>query len=305
MIRLGLCCLFREEPIRYRTTTVAYAGRLKERGEDFKAFISLLVKNNLQALEATLLYCASHGIGSFRINSEFLPLFTHPIHSYRLEELHEGQAILAQFAQCKSLAEQAHIRFTFHPDHFVVINSPREEVVKNSLAELEYHGELAERLGADVINIHAGGAHGDKKAALERFVEGFKRLSPKVQTRLTVENDDRAYTPEDLLPLCHKIQIPLVYDVHHHRCLPDRHSLEETTQLAYATWNREPLFHLSSPKEGWKGAQPERHHDYIDPEDFPAYWWELPRLTVDIEAKGKELAVLQLQRVFAQKLKES
>ena len=82
--------------------------------------------------------------------------------------------------------------------------------------------------------------------------------------------------------------------MHHHRCLADGLSVGEATQRATATWRgREPLFHLSSPLEGWDGPKPERHHDYIAPSDFPAEWKERT-LTVEVEVKAKELAVLKL-----------
>jgi len=81
--------------------------------------------------------------------------------------------------------------------------------------------------------------------------------------------------------------------VHHHRCLPDGWSIEKTTERAVATWNREPAFHISSPLDGWSGPKPERHHDYINPRDFPAAWTRL-KLTVEIEAKAKKLAVIKL-----------
>jgi UV DNA damage endonuclease len=75
-------------------------------------------------------------------------------------------------------------------------------------------------------------------------------------------------------------------------------SVEEATSAARATWNREPLFHLSSPLDGWQGPKPERHHDYIDARDFPAVWrgWAL---TVEVEAKAKELAVARLRQELA------
>lgn len=53
------------------------------------------------------------------------------------------------------------------------------------------------------------------------------------------------------------------------------------------------MFHISSPIEGWKGPKPERHHDFIDVRDFPACWPGL-YLTVEVEAKAKEAAVLKL-----------
>jgi UV DNA damage endonuclease len=112
---------------------------------------------------------------------------------------------------------------------------------------------------------------------------------------LTVENDDVTYTPSDLLPTCRAEGIPLVYDVHHHRCNPDDLSVEEATTEALATWHREPLFHISSPLEGWKGPKPRRHHDFISMRDFPQCWNGLT-ITVEVEAKAKEVAVLKLMK---------
>jgi len=115
-----------------------------------------------------------------------------------------------------------------------------------------------------------------------------------VRSRLVFENDERVYTPADLLSLCLALKVPFVYDAHHHRCLPDGLSVEEVTWRALKTWNREHLFHLSSPKCGWKGGQPQFHHDYIDAKDFPACW-RGPDITVGVEAKAKELSIKRLQ----------
>jgi UV DNA damage endonuclease len=123
----------------------------------------------------------------------------------------------------------------------------------------------------------------------------IEQLPEAVRSRLTLENDDRVYAPMDLLPVCRDMGIPLVYDVHHHRCLPDGSSVEVTTEMAIGTWNREPLFHLSSPKHGWKSGNPRNHHDYIDANDFPSCWTNLD-ITVEVEAKVKELAVLKLKQ---------
>ena len=100
----------------------------------------------------------------------------------------------------------------------------------------------------------------------------------------------------DLLPVCEQLSIPLVYDVHHHRCNPDGLSVEEATRLAGETWQRvgrEQYCHLSSPKAGWEWRQSQPHADYIDPADFPDCW-RGREMTVDIEAKAKELAVVRL-----------
>ena len=184
----------------------------------------------------------------------------------------------------------------------MVLNSQRPEVVEASIRELEYQAEVAEWVGADVINIHGGGAFGDKQKALADFARNLDRLSSRARSRLTVENDDKIFTPADLLPVCRATGIPLVYDVHHHRCNPDGLSEEEATEQAIATWNREPLFHISSPIEGWDGPKPERHHDFIDVKDFPKCWRDLD-LTVEVEAKAKEVAVLKLKNELERRRK--
>ena len=176
----------------------------------------------------------------------------------------------------------------------MVLNSPNPKTLAHSLAELAYQAEVAEWTGADTLNIHGGGAYGDKVGALRDLRRNIEHLPAAVRKRLTLENDDKVYTPADLLPVCEDTGVPLVYDVHHHRCLPDGLSVREATDRARATWRTEPLFHLSSPLEGWRGPKPERHHDYIDAADFPREWLGWP-LTVEVEAKAKELAVLRLR----------
>jgi len=214
---------------------------------------------------------------------------------YGVGELPGGRALIESFRECGRLAEERNIRLSFHPDQFVVLNSPNRKTLEHSIAELEYQTEVAEWVGADTINIHAGGAYGDKTSALKALASNIEKLPDRVRCRLTLENDDRTYRPADLISLCKMTSTPLVYDVHHHRCLPDGLSVEEATGFALETWNREPLFHISSPIEGWNGPKPGRHHDFIDPDDFPAEWLNLD-LTVEVEAKAKEIAVLRLKK---------
>jgi len=292
VIRFGLCCVFRDEPIKFSTTTAAALGKLDRKAGLAK--LSALGLANAGALLSALTYCAANGIGCFRVNSQILPLKTHPLLGYGVEDLPDADEIIARFRACGDFVRASGLRTCFHPDQFVVLNSKRPGVVDASLRELEYQAEVAEWIGADVINLHGGGAFGDKPTALADFARALDRLSPRARERLTVENDDRVFTPSDLLPLYRSAGVPLVYDVHHHRCRPDALSIEEATAAALATWNREPLFHISSPIAGWDGPRPERHHDFIDPADFPDCWRNLDA-TVEVEAKAKEVAVLKLK----------
>ena len=258
-------------------------------------YLSEICDHNAKSLFDALIFCNRHGIQDFRVNSQILPLKTHPIVGYQIDDLPNYRKIIDTFRECGEFCRKNDLRTTFHPDQFILLSSPNEDVTRSSVAELQYQAEVAEWINADVINIHGGGAYGNKTEALRRLLYRIMQLPDPVRTRLTLENDDRVYTPQDLLPVCRETDTPLVYDVHHHRCLPDGVSIEKATELAMQTWNREPLFHLSSPLNGWEGAYVNKHHDYIDPNDIPDCWLNLD-ITVEVEAKAKELAVLKLKK---------
>ncbi len=292
-IRLGLCCKFQEEPIQFYTSTAKYLSKLGQTDRCNK-ISQLCLKNALSLLQA-IEYCGKNNIGCFRINSQILPLKTHPDMEYSVDSLPDAKEIKKTFNLCKKKAQDLSVRLTFHPDQFILLSSPNPLITKKSIEELDYQAEVSEWVGADVINIHAGGVYGDKKSALERVGRALTKLNKRIRQRLTLENDDRSYTPEDLIPFCKKHAIPFVYDAHHHRCLPDNLTVEEATIRALKTWNREPLFHISSPKEGWGNHNSRWHHDYINIKDFPKCWQGL-NITVEVEAKAKELAVKVLWR---------
>ena len=298
MIRLGLCCQFVEAPIHFRSTTAACLMRLPR--EEALRKISRICLANSISLQASLEFCNQNQIGCFRVLSPILPCKTHPKCGYSMDDLPDCDQIQNGFEKAGQIAGKHHLRTTFHPDQFIVLNSPRPDVMHASVRELEYQAEVAEWIGADVIILHAGGIYGDKTKALDNLRAGIDLLSDKARSKLALENDDRSYAPEDLLPVCQREGIPLVYDVHHHRCLPDTLSVSEATLAAIDTWNREPLFHISSPLWGWRGPQPSRHHDFIDPEDFPLEWMD-KEITVEVEAKRKEIAVLQLMEQLREK----
>jgi UV DNA damage endonuclease len=124
---------------------------------------------------------------------------------------------------------------------------------------------------------------------MDRFCKNFKRLSKSVQSRLTVENDDKAsmYSVCDLMYIHERIGIPIVFDYHHYKFCPGVLSEDEALELAASTWpcGITPVVHYSESKEG---SKPQAHSDYIK---------QLPNtygINVDImvEAKAKELAIL-------------
>lgn len=290
-VRLGLCCIFKEQPIKFRRTTAKYLSRFSP--TDQKTRLSDICLANSQNLLKALTFCHQNNIGCFRINSQILPLKTHPQLGYNVEDLPQAELIISNLKACGQFSRKHDIRTTFHPDQFIVLSSKNPDVVKRAIADLEYQAEISQWVNADVINIHAGGVYNDKPSALKRLCSVIDKLPGAVRERLSLENDDKSYSPKDLLPVCRDLGIPLVYDVHHHRCLKDTLSISEATHLSADTWNREPLFHISSPINGWQAKNIRKHHDFIRIDDFPTDWLSM-KLTVEVEAKAKELAVLAL-----------
>jgi UV DNA damage endonuclease len=138
MIRLGLCCTFSEQPIKFRNTMVKAIRAMKR--DAALAKLSGLCMANAEALMESLQFCSGNGIGCFRINSQILPLKTHAECGYSMSDLPGGAEIVQRFKECGEFAKSHDIRTCFHPDQFVVLNSPRPDVVDRSIEELEFWG---------------------------------------------------------------------------------------------------------------------------------------------------------------------
>jgi len=298
IFRLGLCCIFNKENIRFRHLTAASLKSLSKK-EAFKK-ISEICLHNARSLLLSLETINKLNIKAFRILSQFFPLCTHPEYSYDIGSLPDRREIESVLDSVRKYRFDNDIRLSFHPDQFVVLSSPHGHIVENSVRELEYECLAAELTGAENVNVHAGGVYGDKKESLKRLVRVYKKLPSTIKKHLTFENDDISYNFEDILFLASETGAPPVYDVHHHRCNPDRLSIEAATEKAVAFWTslgREPHFHISSPKDGWNSRNPRKHSDYIDIKDFPECWFGLyTKVTIDVEAKAKESAVSDLAR---------
>ncbi|MDQ2667005.1 MAG: UV DNA damage repair endonuclease UvsE [Gemmatimonadota bacterium] len=295
--RLGLCCQFVDASIHFRRATHRHVSSLDTVAA--REYLTGILQDNSAALIAAVQHCSDIGIGAFRINSQILPLATHPVSGYEIAELDGTGDIRSAFRSAGALASELDIRLSFHPDQFVVLNSERPDVVSASVEEMRKQAEVAQLVGADVLTLHAGSSAGGIPAALERLERGIEALAPAARARVALENDDRRFAPASLLPLCERLFVPLVYDVHHHRCNPDQLDIAEATRLAEATWKgREPHFHISSPRSGWGGGDKRPHADYVTPDDFPDAWRDR-RMTIDVEAKAKERAVLSLREALA------
>lgn len=290
-MRYGLCCIWVGRPIKFRSTTAKYLLKLGE--AERRAYLAKILKDNCAALRESVKACAATGIGSFRITSEFAPRFTQPDVAYDPYGVYPG--MVDDAAEIATMASKAGVRLTTHPGQYCVLNSPREEVAAASRAEIIATEKLFSPFGVDVAILHGGGAYGDKPSALKRLREVVAALPDETKRVLCLENDDKTFTPTDLLPVCGATGVPMVYDIHHHRVNKCGMTEREAWEAAMATWDREPLFHISSPLNGWAGKHQQKHHDYIDISDLPEEWVGMD-VTVEVEAKRKDDAIKKLMR---------
>ena len=237
-----------------------------------------------------------NNIKCFRLSSDMFPWAS----EYGIENSPYYKRIETVLLACGKYAADNGIRITCHPGPFNVLVSPREHVVENTIRDLEIHGKIFDMMGLsrtpyNKINIHCNGVYGDKISAMDRFCKNFERLSESVQTRLTIENDDKAsmYSVKDLMYIHERIGIPIVFDYHHHTFQTGGLSEQEALELAMSTWPKgiTPMVHYSESKrlhEGNDKLKEQAHSDYIN---------QLPNLygnnvDVMVEAKAKELSIL-------------
>jgi UV DNA damage endonuclease len=232
----------------------------------------------------------ANGIKVFRITSELFPWAS----EYKLEAMPDFPAIRAMLEACGQLP----IRVSTHPGPFNKL-AGTGPTLANTIKDLEIHSQLFDLMGLEPshwnkINIHIGGAYGDKEETIKRFAQHFRLLSPNLQKRLTVENDDKQglYTVAELKPLHEMIGIPIVFDYFHHRLHSGYQSEEEAFLTAYETWGPvRPVFHYSSSRREKEDptAKREAHADYIY-EEINTYGKEVD---IMLEAKMKEQAVFR------------
>lgn len=264
-----------------------------------KEYASSLALKNVIDLIAIIKWNHKNNINFYRMSSDIFPWMS----EYEFSELPDYETIKVKLSEAGALSVKYNQRLTFHPGPFNVLCSPREDVVKKTISELNKHSEIMDMMNLsrthyNKINIHVGGVYGDKISAMNRWVEGFKKLDEGTKSRLTVENDDKAsmYSVDDLMCIHNKIGIPIVFDYHHHKFNTGGLSEEDALNLALSTWpdDIKPIVHYSESKalhESDDKIKPQAHSDYIN---------QLPNLysndvDVMLEVKKKEIALLDIR----------
>jgi len=257
-----------------------------------------IVENNLNCLEEMLRFNIKNDMLFFRITSELVPFASHEINKFDWQSYFEDK-----FKRISKIIDENNIRISMHPDQFIVLNSNKEKVVDNSIAELNYHADVLDLLNLDAshkIQLHVGGVYGEKQRSKERFVERYKRLDNKIKRRLVIENDDTSYTLRDCLEINDNCGIPVLFDNFHHQVNDSGEVLNEALELISKTWRERdgiPMVDYSSQEPGEKDG---RHAETIDIEDFKRFISGSKPVDFDVmlEIKDKEKSAKKALKIL-------
>ncbi len=236
-------------------------------------------------------YVAGLGIDFYRIPANISP-------HENLEQIDDAKEVIRELG---ALFRKLNIRTCFHVTYYCILNSPDPVVVGKAIRELECLAAFDRYAGGgNHIEIHTGGAYGDRGAAINRFVNCALGLDESIFRMLRLENEEIAGkigTVDELKQINFETGIPLLFDVAHYRVNPLERArpLRGIVEEFLATWKDAttyPVLHYSttSPDSGT--------HLPVNPAEFWDYARLLEGLGFDVmlETKEKEKDVLKVKR---------
>ena len=286
-MRIGYPCINRT-----LDCSVSSTFRLKSYSEDR---LKTSIQNNLNCLRRILQFNLENRLCFFRISSDLVPFASHPVNRFSWQKHFQ-----IEFEEIGEFIVKNKMRISMHPDQFTLINSTKDGIFERSKKELVYHAEILDLMKLDTsakIQIHVGGAYGDKEASMKRFVARFNRLPDSVIRRLVIENDDKLYDVNDCLEISEEIQIPVLFDVFHHKLNNSAmQTLKESFSYIAKSWNEKrdgiPMVDYSSQEPN---GLPQQHSETINLEDFGLFLKQTEPFDFDVmlEIKDKEKSAIK------------
>jgi UV DNA damage endonuclease len=308
-MNLGYACInmgFSSLPKSKRITTnrSMIKKTFLEKGLTYASELSL---QNVKDLKKILEWNDRNGIKFYRMSSDIFPWMS----EYNFQDLPDYNEICYHLDLAGEYATLNDHRLTFHPGPFNVLGSPTESVVDKAIKELNQHSEMMDLMGFmpshyNKINIHVGGTYGgDFEGTANRWCEAFLRLDKNTQARLTLENDDKAsmWSVKHLYEYIYsKVEVPIVFDYHHHRFCTGGLSEGEALKLAVSTWKTaKPVVHLSESRREEQGdvkIKEQAHSDYVYT-PVNNYGCDYDMM---IEAKAKELSLIRYRQIINERM---
>lgn len=256
------------------------------------------IQNNLDCLFQILRFNLDHNILFFRISSDLIPFASHPICKFPWQRMFQHF-----FKEIGEFITQNNMRISMHPDQFIILNTPREDVFQRSVAEIAYHVSILDLMKLDTtskIQLHVGGVYNDKSTSIKRFIERFKSLDFSIKKRLVIENDEKSYSIQNCLQIHDRTGIPIVFDYFHHTLLNNQKPLAQVLSSCKQTWMEKdgiPMVDYSSQKpNGIRGA----HADHLNRSHFTRFLQEVKSYNCDLmlEIKDKERSAIQALKLL-------
>ena len=295
-MNLALCCIsniLAEDGLKFRTMTFKSFSS-KPKNESLEKLSEIII-NNFSVTAKIIYHCAANNIRGYRISSDLTPVLNHPDVLLKLEDLPNFKNIQLELDNIKKAIRETNVRVSAHPSEYISLTSQSEDILINSIRDLESHAELFDRLEIsrtyyNPLNIHIR-KEGDPLELQHIFMKNFERLSESVRSRLVLENNDTGttWTVKNLKKyFWNNYNIPVTFDNLHHKMLNEGASEKDAFFDAYETWHDIiPLFHYSEGKDNGRA-----HRDMAEglPLNFgkEVFW--------DVELKSKDIAILDILR---------
>jgi UV DNA damage endonuclease len=265
MGRIGFCCKFVEphpkkvfesvEGYNTGVTTVAWLNRQTKAAAEERLWS--LMTNNLNTTYNLVSKVASYekNLRMVRLGSDILPMYTEPSWSYYWHRSDVVRYLESGFAKIGDLARQHDVRLSFHPGQFTVLASANPEIVERSIAEFEYHVDMARWMGYGQrfqdfkINVHISG-----KLGPAGIRHAYQRLSSEARNCITIENEEVSHNLDACLSLADLC--PIVLDIHHHWI--------NSGEYIQANDDR-----VRRVQDSWRGVRPAMHYS-VSREDLLA-----------------------------------
>jgi len=258
------------------------------------------VKHNLDYVRRILDFNLTHGFMFFRISSGIIPFASHPVMNIDWQGMFE-----AELYDIGAFIRQHRMRISMHPDQFVLINSPRRQVVQASIRDLIWQTQFLDLMGLDgssKVQIHVGGVYADRRMAVRNFIANYLGLPSRVKERLVIENDDKSFPLNDCLKIHEAVGIPVLFDNFHHDCLNQGESLFEAMMMAKGTWKKKDGLMMVDYSAQEPGARRGKHALTIDTNQFSNFLSITQGMDFDImlEIKDKEKSALKALDIYQQ-----
>jgi len=246
-----------QQPLNFRGTTIRW---LRENNDNAQEKVYELIEHNLNATENLVDYVSSLPMNQrmLRLGSDMLPAYTEPNFGHLSKTNYITSKVADKLNTIGIKARNNQVRLSMHPGQFCVLASDREEVVKKSIEEFEYHVDIARWMGYGKsfqdfkINVHISGRQGP---------EGIKnvlgKLSPEARNTITIENEENAWGLDSCLEL--EKHVPLVLDIHHHWC---------NSNGEYISANDDRVKRVI---DSWRGVRPTCHYSVSREEHLPEH----------------------------------